>query len=165
MLSCGLALGWILPRPEALAQPRQAPAENPASPATVWSAATLDTLVKELEDQAKTTERHVVPRQLFQAGDRSLLALHRDADGEAEAHAAVTDFWIVLSGEGTLLVGGEMDAAGETAPGELRGPAIRGGTSIRLHPGDLADIPAGVPHQTLVEEGKSITYLILKINR
>jgi mannose-6-phosphate isomerase-like protein (cupin superfamily) len=51
-----------------------------------------------------------------------------------------------------------------TAPHEIRGPSVRGGEKRALAAGDIVHIPAKVPHQMLVENGKEITYFVVKIN-
>ena len=50
-----------------------------------------------------------------------------------------------------------------TAPGETRGPAIKGGTEVKLGPGDILHIPAKVPHQMKLDPGKQVTYFVTKV--
>jgi len=64
-----------------------------------------------------------------------------------EVHIHWTHYIQVLSGEATLIYGGTVSNARETAPGQIRGDAIVGGTSITVHAGDFLQIPAGMPHQ------------------
>jgi mannose-6-phosphate isomerase-like protein (cupin superfamily) len=54
---------------------------------------------------------------------------------------------MVQEGSGTLLVGGELQGARNSAPGELRGGEIRGGGRQPLAAGDMMIVPAGTPHQ------------------
>jgi quercetin dioxygenase-like cupin family protein len=51
------------------------------------------------------------------------------------------------------------------APGEIRGAAVQGGTQQELRAGDLAHVPAGLPHQMLVSGDKFVTCLVLKIEQ
>jgi mannose-6-phosphate isomerase-like protein (cupin superfamily) len=76
---------------------------------------------------------------------------------------ATADVMIVQSGEATLVYGGEIVDAKTTAPNEVRGPSIRGGTSVHVAAGDVIHFAAGVPHQWLVAPGKQITYLVVHI--
>ena len=73
----------------------------------------------------------------------------RGRAGIAEQHERFADLFIVLDGRATLITGGTVSGAHIIAPGEIRGTAVEGGKRIELHPGDLAHVPAGVPHQTV----------------
>ena len=55
-----------------------------------------------------------------------------------------------------------MDAR-TTAPGEVRGPSVKGGTAQELKAGDVVHIPANTPHQMLVAAGDTVTYFVVKI--
>src|SRR6185437_4009121 len=59
-------------------------------------------------------------------GNHSLLLVRREGDGEAELHETQVDVITVVSGEGTLVVGGTMVDGKTTAPNEIRGKSIRG---------------------------------------
>jgi quercetin dioxygenase-like cupin family protein len=48
-----------------------------------------------------------------------------------------------------------------TAPNEIRGPSITGGTKHEMHVGDVFHIPAGVPHQMLVP--KDLVIQVIKV--
>jgi mannose-6-phosphate isomerase-like protein (cupin superfamily) len=87
----------------------------------------------------------------------------RVKSGQAEQHADWADFMIALEGEATVVVGGQLAGGKETAPGEIRGPELRGGERLRLAPGEMLRIPAGLPHQTLLAPGATCKYLVLKI--
>ena len=60
-------------------------------------------------------------------------------------HAHWTHYIHILAGEGTLVYGG-FQPKGDRGPGQIRGDAITGGTSIAVHEGDYVQIPAGMPH-------------------
>jgi mannose-6-phosphate isomerase-like protein (cupin superfamily) len=89
---------------------------------------------------------------------------YRETDGEAEIHDTKTDIFVVQSGEATLVVGGAVQEGRTIAPGETRGRAISGGERKHLSPGDVVHIPAKTPHQTLVPQGKHVTYLVIKVS-
>jgi len=94
--------------------------------------------------------------------------LYRDADGYPEQHDHEIDVVIVQSGEGALLLGGEiinreMNPEANNGVGEWKGTRIEGGERRPLGPGDIVHIPATIPHSFLVAKGKHITYVLLKI--
>jgi mannose-6-phosphate isomerase-like protein (cupin superfamily) len=88
---------------------------------------------------------------------------HRVKNGEMEVHADWTDLFVVQSGEATILIGGTVVDAKTTGPGEIRGTTSTGGEKHKLVPGDIIHIPAGTPHQVLLDPGKTITYFAVKI--
>lgn len=94
-------------------------------------------------------------------GNHGLLLVHRAGDGAAETHDSQVDVVTVVSGEGTLVVGGTMNSPKTTGPGEVRGPSITGGTKHEMHVGDVFHIPAGVPHQMLVP--KDMVIQVVKV--
>jgi mannose-6-phosphate isomerase-like protein (cupin superfamily) len=89
--------------------------------------------------------------------------LYRNADGLPEQHDNIVDVVIVQSGEGVLLLGGEMIGrkAGSSA-GEYIGTSIQGGERHRLGAGDVVHIPPKVPHAFLVPAGQHLTYVLVK---
>jgi mannose-6-phosphate isomerase-like protein (cupin superfamily) len=91
--------------------------------------------------------------------------LVRSRDGGAELHERFADLFIVIDGRAALLTGGTISDAKTIAPGEIRGSSIEGGTQQELRPGDLAHVPAGLPHQMLVSGDKFVTCLVLKIEQ
>ena len=91
--------------------------------------------------------------------------LVRSRDGGAELHERFADLFFVIDGRASLLTGGTISEAKTVAPGEIRGAAIRGGTQQELRAGDLAHVPAGLPHQMLVSGDKFVTCLVLKIGQ
>jgi quercetin dioxygenase-like cupin family protein len=50
-------------------------------------------------------------------------------------------------------------------PGEIRGASINGGVRQELRAGDVAHVPAGVPHQMLVAGEKTFTSFVVKIEQ
>lgn len=92
----------------------------------------------------------------------TILAAHRDADGQVEVHARLNDEFVVISGHATVLVGGQVEGNRQTAPGEWRGGKVSGAKSYDLGPGDVLWIPAGAPHQALVPKGGDFRYLAFK---
>ena len=129
---------------------------------SIWTAADLkaqgEKLAQKMGDQRAASER------LAAFGNHLTMIARRDADGSAEIHDNQVDFFFVQSGTATLVFGGEVPGAKTTAPGELRGPSIKGGERKTLGPGDVVHIPAKVPHQLLVPAGKEFTYFVIKVD-
>jgi mannose-6-phosphate isomerase-like protein (cupin superfamily) len=92
----------------------------------------------------------------------TLMAVRRTADGQVEVHDRLNDQIVVQSGRATFQVGGRVDGAVATAPGEWRGGRMSGAKAYVMGPGDILWIPAGVPHQALVPKGGDFRYLAFK---
>ncbi len=120
-------------------------------------------------------ERAAYLRKLAKLGDGSasetlneypqhcVMLSFRSRDGEAEVHENFADVFHVLDGRATLVTGGTLAAARTIAPGEIRGGSIDGGARQELRAGDVAHVPAGVPHRMLVAHEKTIACLVVKI--
>ena len=91
--------------------------------------------------------------------------VHRSGSSWAESHDQKADFYIMLEGSGTLLPGGTMVDAVQAAgrSGEWRAPRIQNPRRIEVGKGDLVNIPVKTPHQWLLSDAESVTYVILKI--
>jgi mannose-6-phosphate isomerase-like protein (cupin superfamily) len=89
----------------------------------------------------------------------------RARDGVAELHENFADLFCVLDGRATLVTGGTVVGAETIGPGEIRGTSIQGGTRQELRAGDVAHVPAGVPHQMLVPGEKTFTSFVVKIEQ
>lgn len=89
---------------------------------------------------------------------------HREKSGVVESHGTRTIVMIVQSGEATLVVGTDVVDAKSSVPGEVRGASIRNGIERKISAGDIINMPAGLPHQFLLEPGKQITYIDIVVN-
>jgi mannose-6-phosphate isomerase-like protein (cupin superfamily) len=100
--------------------------------------------------------------------------LHRtgehDTDGEHTGliHAHITEVYVVLSGGGTLLTGGELFNQGELSEGSIAiGPSFnaesRGGVIREIGEGDIVVIPAGLMH-TWTSIPDHVTYLSIRVD-
>jgi uncharacterized RmlC-like cupin family protein len=98
-------------------------------------------------------------------GDHTMTISHREVNGRAEVHQNKADVIVVQSGTATLVTGGEVVDPVTTGPNEIQGASIKGGVSRTVAPGDVIEIPAGVPHQFFIASGTQITYLIVKVVR
>ena len=102
-------------------------------------------------------------QQLKQYKGHYTMVAHREATGSSEVHEHEADIFVITAGEGTLVTGGKLVHSRVEKPGELRGTSIAGGENVHYAPGDIIHIPAGVPHQMLVEKGQPVTYFVLKV--
>jgi mannose-6-phosphate isomerase-like protein (cupin superfamily) len=87
----------------------------------------------------------------------------RVKSGDPELHKNFSDFFFVLDGEATEIVGGTLVDPSEVSPGELHGSSIVGGQSHEMRKGGVIHILPNVPHQTIVARGKSFTYYVIKV--
>ncbi len=87
----------------------------------------------------------------------------RCRNGVVEVHEHFADVFYVLDGRATLLTGGKVAEAVVIGPGETRGAAMEGGARQELRPGDVAHVPAGVPHQMLVAAEQTVACLVIKV--
>ena len=91
-----------------------------------------------------------------------VLAQRRQA-GEVEFHEHTNHVFIVVEGEATLVVGGNMVDAKRTAPGQMRAPSAEGGTTYHLSKGDVITIPAKTPHWFKEVPTKTVAYYAVNI--
>lgn len=84
--------------------------------------------------------------------------IRRDRDGLPELHDNIEDYVFIQSGQGAILVGGEMLGRN----GDI-GTAINGGTRYAVGAGDVLRIPAGIPHAYLVGDEGHITYVLVRV--
>lgn len=105
----------------------------------------------------------VASETIANEGNRTFMIAHREGSGVAEWHETQADVMFISAGQVTMVYGGAMVDARTTAPGEMRGASIRGGTEARLGPGDVLHIPAKVPHQMLLSPGTQVTYFVTKV--
>jgi uncharacterized RmlC-like cupin family protein len=90
------------------------------------------------------------------------LIVRRSRSGDVELHENSNDVTIARAGSAVMIMGGRVEGDHVTSPGEHLGGTIIGGQRFDLHPGDVLWIPAGVPHQMILPEGGSFTYLVVK---
>jgi len=102
--------------------------------------------------------------QKIQFEHHSWSLAHREKSGVVESHGTRTIVMIVQSGEATLVVGNDIVDAKNTSPTEVRGTSIRNGVERKVSAGDIINMPAGLPHQFLLEPGKQITYIDVVVN-
>lgn len=98
----------------------------------------------------------------------SFILMHRPqlktatATPNAEQHEGAADVYFIVSGSGTVTVGGDIDGRRPSRPGEYVGP-IKSGKPFKLTAGDILNIPANMPHATVPDAG-GMTYVLMKVN-
>jgi mannose-6-phosphate isomerase-like protein (cupin superfamily) len=94
--------------------------------------------------------------------DLRVLAQRRAA-GEVELHQKTNHVFIIVEGEATLVTGGTMVNARETAPDQVRAASVQGGQSYHLTKGDVITIPAKTPHWFKDVPTQTIAYYAVNI--
>jgi mannose-6-phosphate isomerase-like protein (cupin superfamily) len=92
-----------------------------------------------------------------------VLAMRREA-GEVEYHERTNHVFVLVEGEATLVVGGTMVDARQTAPGQMRAPSIEGGVTYHLSKGDVITIPAKTPHWFKEVPTKTVAYYAVNMD-
>lgn len=87
----------------------------------------------------------------------------RSRNGGGEVHQHFADLFYIVDGHATVVTGGEVVNPKTSAPGEIRGKSVTGGSGQEVKAGDVVHIPAGMPHQMLVADGDSVTYFVVKV--
>ena len=88
---------------------------------------------------------------------------YREETGSSEVHEHEADIFVIEDGEATIVTGGKVVNPKTQKPGEIRGTSITGGERHMLATGDIVHIPAGTPHQLMIEKGKPFMYFVVKV--
>ncbi|MBV9084289.1 MAG: hypothetical protein JOZ62_16560 [Acidobacteriaceae bacterium] len=125
----------------------------------VYTPQDLQTLSKKLAAKRIAT----ATEELQRYGNHYTMIAFRDATGSSELHEKEADIFVVEEGEATLLTGGKLIHSHAEKPGELRGTSIEGGERHMLTKDSIVHIPAGTPHQLLIDKAKPFTYFVIKV--
>jgi uncharacterized RmlC-like cupin family protein len=139
-----------------------APRVQKRSPVDHWSPAILLERAAYLKKMARYGDGSA-SETLRDYPQHIVMLSYRSRDGEAEMHQNFAFMFHVLAGAATLVSGGTLTRARTVGPGEMRGDSIEGGTRQQLKTGDIAHLPAGLPHQLLVESEKTVTCIVMKV--
>ncbi len=112
---------------------------------------------------AKPDDHKITQTSLGHYGEYSMSVTRREASGIGELHENQTDIFVIESGECTLILGGKMLNPKNQSAVEVRGSGIEGGEKHHVAAGDVVRIPAKVPHQMLLDPGKSVVYAVVKV--
>lgn len=117
-----------------------------------------------------TAEKLLGKNQPFASADLGKYGNHyfmlaaREKTGSSELHEHEADVFVVERGEASFITGGKMVNPHTTAPGEIRGTSIEGGERRTLSPGDVVHVPAGIPHQVILDKGTPFVYFVVKVS-
>jgi mannose-6-phosphate isomerase-like protein (cupin superfamily) len=95
----------------------------------------------------------------------SYMVVRRTVESEVEEHSRWDDVLLVRAGTGAIVFGARARGARLLAPGELRGGTLTSREARVLHVGDVARIPAGVPHTFVPSGAEPWELLIIKVRR
>jgi mannose-6-phosphate isomerase-like protein (cupin superfamily) len=148
----------------ALKVPAAKPVHAPGVTANfaLWKAGELKMRDGALASQLRPD--HSARETLGEYGNHRARLLYRVAEGVPEQHDKIVDVWIVQSGEGILVVGGNMTGAkAGDGEGEFLGTGIDGGERHPIAAGDIVHIPAKIPHRVIAAAGQHVTYVNMRI--
>jgi len=127
-----------------------------------WSKAQLLERAKHLQEQAAKGDGSASETLEKYPHHYTMLAF-RQKSGGGELHQNFADMFVILDGHATVVTGGSVVEQKTVSPGEIRGKSVEGGTRQEVKAGDLVHIPAGTPHQTVVADGETVTYFVVKV--
>jgi mannose-6-phosphate isomerase-like protein (cupin superfamily) len=126
-----------------------------------WSKAQLLDRARQLREQAAKGDGSASETLEKYPHHYTMLAF-RQKSGGGELHQNFADMFVILDGHATVVTGGSVVDQKTVGSGEIRGKSVEGGTRQEVKAGDVVHIPAGMPHQTLVADGETVTYFVLK---
>jgi quercetin dioxygenase-like cupin family protein len=86
----------------------------------------------------------------------------REKSPVAEIHTNEADFFYIVEGRATQVLGGTVIDGKETGPGQVRGPRTAGGRTYHVTKGDIMWVPANTPHW-FPEIPEALGYLLVKV--
>jgi mannose-6-phosphate isomerase-like protein (cupin superfamily) len=86
----------------------------------------------------------------------------REKSPVAEVHLNEADFFYIVEGRATQVIGGTVMDGKETGPGQIRGPKTEGGRTYQISKGDIMWVPANTPHW-FPEIPEALGYLLVKV--
>jgi mannose-6-phosphate isomerase-like protein (cupin superfamily) len=110
---------------------------------------------------------HATGGTLFNSpdGQTNYMMVLRTKASDVEEHSRWDDLIIVRSGSGSVEIGPRATGARFLSAGELRGGTITAPSRLELRPGDIARIPAGIPHAFTPNADEPWEFLLVKIRR
>ena len=124
----------------------------------IYSAKDLDAMFQALAQGKKPFSSRDLPRY----GNHYLMLAQREATGSSEVHEHEADIFVIQGGAATIITGGKVVDPKTTTAGEIRGSSITGGERHILATGDIIHIPAGVPHQLIIDKAP-FNYFVIKV--
>ncbi len=96
-------------------------------------------------------------------GNHYTMLAFREQTGSAEIHETEADVFVATEGTAVIVTGGKLVNGHTEKPHEVRGTSIEGGERHEFAKGAVVHIPAGVPHQLLIQKGSPFTYFVVKV--
>jgi uncharacterized protein GlcG (DUF336 family)/mannose-6-phosphate isomerase-like protein (cupin superfamily) len=113
-------------------------------------------------DQATVDAAFSRGAPLLETPEYKVHASRRTEPGLIEVHEYETDVVYVLEGEASFVTGGRLLDGKVTAPGEIRGARLEGGSVQQLKPGDAVVVPRGTPHWFKEIQQAPFLYFVVK---
>jgi len=129
--------------------------------AEVFSASSIHDKMAQSTEQAKA--KGSGGAMLGSYGSHAIQLSARTASGGAEVHAHFDDVMLVTEGSATLVTGGTVVDGHTNSDGETHGTSIKDGVSQTVSVGDVIHVPAGTPHQLLINPGTTYSALVIKV--
>ena len=135
-----------------------------SKPAEYHSASELKQRFGELASQAKAKNSGSTGADLGNYENHALKLSYRRSNGQAEVHVHLADVMVVTGGSATMVTGGTLVEPKNDNENEIKGKGIEGGTRQVLSQGDVIHIPAGTPHQLILDQKKDFQAFVIKIH-
>jgi glc operon protein GlcG len=113
-------------------------------------------------DSAAVSAAFAKGAPLLENSEYKVHASRRTEAGQVEIHEQETDVIYVLQGEATFVTGGALLDGRMTAPGEIRGTSLEGGSAQQLRPGAVVIVPRGTPHWFKEIQSAPFLYFVVK---
>ena len=140
---------------------------NQPDKATYWSVEEMTRVHETLKTRAAKGEplnaRSLIALPMTRTHGYTVGHRTRKDPVTTDQHDGVTDVYFVMGGGATMTAGGQMVDKQKLTEGEFRGSSITGGDTFSLKPGDVLQVPPGMPHSAR-PGADGFTYLLLKIN-
>jgi len=120
-------------------------AQTPSDPTGFASSVEVQAQVEKMRTSLKPGQGFLW-QPLVRGGDAVAALEYWTKPAKPAVHPKQAEYVIVIAGSGTMVSGGRMLDPSTTNPDLIEGSGIEGGTTRKLHPGDVFLIPAGTPH-------------------
>lgn len=128
-----------------------------------FTAAMLMDRLPQVTERARASKDGLSSMTLKRYPGNYMALIVRARTTNAEIHANSSDVMLVLDGEADVITGGTLVDRVDAAGGESHGPSTQNGVHHVMHKGDLMHIAPNTAHWTVVPEGKTFAYLLVKV--